>query len=496
MKHSSKIFSNSVYLLLDLAAITFLSFGFWFVVGRMLTPAETGIIFTSWSISTIASIFTIFGLTTASIKLISEEKNPATANNLIQISLKYTFVMNLILIIVFLLAHQYLAALLQFSLPIVLFTALNMLSISLNNMSNSFLSGFQKMKKIFFTDLAGYTFKLISVPILIFIGLSSIGPLASLFGAFILIFLLRVKKSWFSLESHDELKNRLFKYALPSFISSIASIFFSNIQYIILTVLKNPGITGIFGYASLVSSPLDLIPITLASALFPIISNLSAKNAQKMQNYLLNLVTRYSLMIVLPLAVFLIYFARQFFSIFFPQYLESVSLLPFLIPGTIFLGIGSIFVSSIYAVKKPNTSRNINIFNTLIFVALSIPMTMLFSAKGLAFSYMISTFTLFLLGFYYLRKYVSVKFDSISFLKLFIATIIFLGLLVSTNYIPAPFILKVFLLVIFSAFYFILLLIMKFFIKEDVNLVKAIGRRSPILQSQILHFAEFLEKRI
>jgi len=227
MSHKTKIFSNSIYLLLDFAIATLLSFAFWFILGRILTPSESGIVFTSLGLSSIISVFSLFGLNTALAKLISEKQSPQKTINLIQISFKYILFSNIIAIIIVILLNQYLASLLKFSFIVTVFTALNIFALAFSNLSSAVLNGLQKMRKIFTTDFIGFTFKLISLPIFVYLGFSSIGALMSLCCAFMLIFILRAKTSWFSFKSDQGSSKILFHYAVPAFISSIASVIFS-----------------------------------------------------------------------------------------------------------------------------------------------------------------------------------------------------------------------------------------------------------------------------
>jgi len=492
----NKIFSNSVYLLADFAAITILSFTFWFILGRLLTPTETGIVFTSWGISTILSVIITFGIHAALFKLISEKRTERHIISFTQISFKYVVLSSSITFVVMILLSQYFYSLFSFTFLITLVTALNTALLPLTYLSSSVLGGLQNMRKTFTTDLFGYVIKPITVLIFIFIGLRSSGPIISLFLAFLIIFLLRAKISWFSFKENKVLRSELLKYSFPAFLASIAAIAFSNIQYIILTILKNPAATGIFGYAMLVSSPLDLIPITIGAAALPIISNLSSSDDRKTQGYLLNLVVRYSLLIVLPLAVFLSYFSRQFFQIFFPQYVSATSLLTYLIPGTIFFGIASIFNSSIYVVKKPKTSRNITIFTTILFLIFAIPLTQRFSSQGIAAAFLISTFCMLLISTYYIKKFIGLKIHVVSFMKLFFAAALFFGFLLASDFISTSLIFKILLIIFGTVIYGMILLLLKFYIKEDVRVLKAIERRSPFLKKQIHFFVDFLERRI
>jgi len=496
MKNNTKIFSNSFYLLLDLAVITLLSFIFWFILGRLLTPAETGVVFTSWGLSSIISVLTIFGLQSALVKLISENENDKKVSAFIQISFKYVLIANVTAFLLIILLHQYFSSLIGFTFLITLLTGLNVFIVSLSNLSSAVLGGFQSMKKIFTTDFIGYTFKILAIPILVFIGLSSTGALIALFGTFFLIFILRAKPSWFSFKTSSEIRSTIFKYSLPSFVSGIAGIVFSNIQYVILTIIKNAQATGIFGYAMLVTSPLDLITITFGSALFPIISNLSTRNSGKTQSYLLNLITRYSLMIVLPAAVFLAYFGKPFFLIFFPQYVSAIILFPFLIPAAIIFGIASIFSGSIFALRKPHITRNISVIMTLSFIGLSIPLTQMFSSNGLAAAYLISTVIMLLLSYFYISKLISLKIPFLSLTKLILATILFFIFLVISGSIVASIFVKIFFVAIGFVFYVLGLFLVKFFIKEDVDILRAFERRLPIMKKQIHFVADFIEKRI
>lgn len=496
MQHKSEIFSNSAFLLFDFAAVMILSFVFWFVVGRILTPAESGILFASWGASLIISVFCTFGLTSALSKLISESHSNQKIEDLIRLSFKYTLFLNLIGFAVIMLFYQQFSSLLKFPFFITLLTAFNTFILSFSGLSGSILQGLQKMKKIFLTDLVGYILKVVTVVILVFLGFSSLGALIALALSFLIVFLLRVQTSWVSFKSDAKLMKPLFQYAIPAFFASIAGIIFANIQYIILTVLKNSAATGIFGFAMVVVSPLDLIPIALGSALFPIISNLSSRNAQKTQGYLLNLVIRYSLAIVLPLSVLLAFFSKQFFLIFFPKYIDAAVLFPFLIPGSIFFGIANIFYSTIYAVKQPNLSRNIIVISAILFVALSIPMTQMFSSQGLSFAYLISTFVMLILSFMYIKKFVALKLQYSSFAKFIFATGIFFIFLIISDLIPLSFAIKIFIIIAGSLFYILLLFLLKFFIQEDVDLLRAIARRSPLMQNLINHIADFLEKKL
>jgi O-antigen/teichoic acid export membrane protein len=246
----------------------------------------------------------------------------------------------------------------------------------------------------------------------------------------------------------------------------------------------------------LFTSPLDLIPITFSSALFPIISHLSSGKEKKMQGYLLNLVLRYSLLIVLPASVFLIFFSRQVLFYLFPKYLSATSLFPLLIPGAIIFGIANIFIAVIYAAKKPEVTRNIMIFVVILLLILSIPMTQMFSSIGLASAYLISNFFMLALSYFYIKKFIKFTINWFSFLKLFISTVFFFGFLIISDFLPTSLLFKILVITIGFISYLLILFFMKFYIKEDFDTIKAMIRRLPIMRKQIFDFVKFLENHL
>ena len=255
-------------------------------------------------------------------------------------------------------------------------------------------------------------------------------------------------------------------------------------------------IVGFFAVAMTISLPIQIIPNILSSALFPITSGLSTdKNGKSRQAYLIKLVFRYSLLFVLPVVIFLIIFSK-YVIIFFSktEYLPAVFILPFLVLAAMFFGLASLFLGSLYAIGQPKKYRDCFIIVTSIYFVLAIPLTYYFSDKGLAISYLFSTFLFLILSFYFLNKYLKIKLpinDIRNIIISIIASSSFLLLFKSIIYnfwVAGIFVLSAGLI------YFFILLKLNFYIKEDLKVLDFIGEKSPILNKQIIEFKNYLSK--
>lgn len=274
---------------------------------------------------------------------------------------------------------------------------------------------------------------------------------------------------------------------------------FNNVPYLILTILKNPEITGFFSIAMTVTSPILFIPNILNLVSFPLISQLCVeKNAKKKQVYLINSLVRYCLFLVLPITIFLILFSREILLFFAkPEYLLSTSLFPILGPSLIIFGFMQIFLSSLYAIRKPKINRNIMIINAVLFLIFSIPLTFFFSAYGLSFAYFLSVFISLILSYMYLRKYLHIKFLWKDFSKILFSTFIFLSINYISKTIFENFVIKILILIMSGIFYLFILIPLKFYKNDDIELLKIINQKSPkLFKVYIITLIEFLSKFI
>ncbi len=495
-----KLISNTVYLFLDWFVLAFFSFIFWLILGKSLSPLDVGITATAISLIISISNFSSLGINNALQKLIpeiKEKKGLKGVYSLVKSSTKPLLISLLIISLILLLFSNQFSSLVKIPHHAFLICIFSIIVISIYNLLGSVLYGLQKMRRYFLTDFVQVVLRVLFTGLLIFLGFSFLGPLIGFLFACLCVLSFRLSSDYFTNGKSPSYK-KLFFYASPALISNIASILINRGEYIILTILKNPEITGIFAIAFTITSVIAVLPGTLNSGLFPIISALSIdKKTKKKQGYLIGLVLRYSMFLVIPSSLLLLIFSKQAVLLFSkPEFLPSTIYFPILIPGAILYGIGIIFYSDLYAIGKPKISRNIMVLSSLLFLTLSLILTNYFSALGLSISYLVAMLVLFSSGFIYIKKFVKLNLFTRDLLKILLSSLAIISIL----FIFKPFIQNVFVLGIIllptSLLYLGILLFTKFYRIEDVKILRYFGKRTPNIGKHVLSIADFIEKRL
>lgn len=495
MRIKEKLVSNAIYLLLNWLVLNLLSLFYWIFAAKLLFPEEYGIVATSLGLANFLSGVSIFGLNTAIQKLIPEylaKGKKREIAQLIKTSLKLVLTLNLSLTLLLILfscpIHQYLKISFQGIMVSVFLTII----LTISSFFSSIVYGFQKMKEYFVSNLLGRLSKVLISSLLIYLGFSYFGALvgiaAGVFVSAVISLFITFECISFRSKGKVNFKRVLSSYAFPAFITFFAWILFSNSQYILLTLIKNPEATGIFALAMVLTTIITSFPRILNSALFPIISYLSAFR-EKRQARLIELVIRYSIFLSLPLAFLFTIFSKEVVLIISnPMYLKASSLFPLLSLASIIFGIGNIFVSSLYAIGKTSTSRNIVVLTSISLFLFAIPLVFYFSSFGMSLAYFLSTLVLFLPGYVYIKKFLKVKFPAKAAVKCFVAALIsFTILFFVTKFTPR---LLDYLLALLTCFLYILLLaLFSFFSKEDLEILEIFGRKIKIPR-KLLEFAE------
>lgn len=497
MNSGEKLVGNSFFLFTDWAAVTVLSLLYWLIIGKTLPPESYGIISASVNFMIMVSGFTLIGMQLAVPKLVaeySEIKQHEKMKSLIAFSLRVVITISVAASAVIVLLSGFLQNMLNLPAEALLIISVGIVASSLWSLSTSIIIGLQNMKYIFRTNLIGNILKIALAFLLIIFGFNYVGPLISVVASFILIVALRRK--FLHLRSGKvgvDKKGIVMNYAMPAFIAGVVMMFFGSTPTIILNAIKGAAVTGLLAIAMTVSSPLAMIPSTLTQALFPITSALSTQASQKKkQMTLINLVTRYALFLTIPAFIILVVFSEKILLLFSrPEYLPAASLMPLVALSTVLLGMGGIFNSNIYAMRKPKVSRNIVIFSTALFLLFVFPLTYMFSSIGTAASYFAATLSYAALSYLYLRKSIGLRVFSVSVAKLLALNILF-GLVLYSTRFPDNILIKFLVGILGILMYLGLPLLMKYYSAEDVRVITIIAQKSPVLKRQLNWLAKFI----
>ncbi len=493
MKLGSKIFSNTIYMTLDWIILTFLGFIFWFVIGKTLSPEDAGMISTALNFSIVISTFAMMGMGVALVKLVSEfnkKKGATAAMSIVSMVVRPLAASLLVVTFLFLIFSPQLSSYLKMPINLFYIVIGLTISISLYMYVWNINYGFQQIRKIFFSDLVYSVSKVAVSAILIFAGFRFFGVVTALLISYLLVFLIRFKIGYLQKLKQVISYKKLLAYSVPMLIAAVSTSFIGSSQYIILTLFQNPEVTGYFTVAFTISSLLFTIPVVINGGLFPVMSELSTeKGNKKIKGRLVGLVIRYALLAIAPLTVLILSFSKQFVLLFSQaRYLPAEVFFPILVPSTILMGFAHVFYTNIYAIGKPSINRNISITVSVLFLILSIPLTIILGGVGLTLALLVVNFVNFSLSYFFLRRFMKIKFFLGDTAKILLATV-----LVSTlAYYFSPLLTNLLSFVLTSLFiilvYAVILKVERFFRYEDIRLIEYLAKHVPLLKKPLNFF--------
>jgi O-antigen/teichoic acid export membrane protein len=464
-------------------------------------PEEVGIVSTSINLALFLSSLSILGFQGVLTKLIPEYLEKKQHEKIVSLS-RFTFkiilLSNLLIILILFFFFPTVQSVLNLPVQALIFSALMLLSFTFSTFFGCIMWGFQNMRTFFTTDLIGVILKVLLTLIFLIAGYGYVSPLAGVLVGYVIIDLRRFRKSWFFPASKEKIKGKeiLFDYALPYFTGLIAGLVFSNFQIVLLASLQGQYVTGGYSISFLIASLISIIPNVLSQALFPIISMLSVGKKIKKQAYLLNLVLRYAVFIMLPATIFLIFFSKPILLLLRSEYLEVSNLLSILAVASVFFGLGNLFLSSLYAVGKTKLNRNIWIVSSLIFLIINPILIKLYSAQGLAISYLLSSLFFLILGYYFINKVLTLKVDWKNLSKLLFSSVLFLPFLYVADIMQLDLIIKIAFTILGGIVYLLVLVPLKFYQRDEVKILIFLGKKLPLFKNFLFKLANFLSKHV
>lgn len=498
MKIFDKAVSNTIYLFSDWMFVTFMSFLFWLVGGKLLTQEQYGMALTSINLVVFLSGLVCLGIPPTITKLVPEylrKKDYKKMKALISISIIVTILINSVLALFTLLNIEFLSSFLKIPELALKLSIINLFVASLTTIFAAVVYGSQNMKRYFIAHVGFGIVKVGFATALLFLGYGFFALIIGVILGNMISTLILITPQYFTLNFSSFEKSKLIKYAIPGLIGTITYGLLSNSQYIIVSIIKTSATTGIFGIAMIISSVVVVIPTILNSSIFPIMSELSVeKNRVKSQRKLIDYVLRYSLFLSIPLIFIFSLFPDQFILIFSSaRFLGASKLLPLLTIASLLFGLSTIFNTTIYAIRKPKIYRNILIMVSIIFILLASILTYLLADIGMTIGYFATMTIYFLLSFFALKKYLKIRFPIKDLFKIIISCLLSFSFL----HFVRPYVHNIILagILILAGFliYGIILLKMKFYKPEDIRILKTISKKFKFLKSPIDIISNIIE---
>jgi len=282
---------------------------------------------------------------------------------------------------------------------------------------------------------------------------------------------------------------QLISFSFPLMIVGILDLGLGWTDIIVIGIFKSSVEVGIYNVAYVIASSLVIIWISFGNIFYPIISELYAKNAKKSIRKTFEVTSRWIFILILPITVFVLAFPSRAVSLVFGQkYVDAAIPLTILIIGYFFLAVFGLSEQGLRTYKKTKFLGISTFISLVINIFLNILLVPKYGMMGAAIATTISLTFFAIIRFIKFKKILSFSIELHLYKKyIYSVTISFVVIFSSfklLNLLSTYFFISAILL--YTIFYFILLIFFKAFSREDIAVFEAaerkIGIRIPFLK--------------
>jgi O-antigen/teichoic acid export membrane protein len=311
-----------------------------------------------------------------------------------------------------------------------------------------------------------YTFAIIATPFVAFYYLNKIFP----------VFSEKIKRI--------SMKKELFSFSWPLMFAGILGLVMGWIDTLMLGYFLTAADVGIYRASLSTAGLLVIVPGSFGAIFFPVITELYSRGEREELENTDAAVTKWILMIVLPLVLLMILFSNQVLYILYGvEYVAGALAL-------CILGFGYLVISTFYLTNQiiQTVGRTKLIMaNTGVGASLNVILNYflipIYGINGAAIATGISLLTVNALAFAEVLLITRIQPMKINYTKIVFASfasIFVVYVITKYFFVITPIYLLILMFLLYMGIYFILLLVLRTFEKEDVVIMKAIEARSGI----------------
>lgn len=491
--------SHLFYYSFDLAVVMIFTYLFWIAMGKLLAPAEYGIITDIIALYYVVLTFTTFGLHEVLPKFVPEFLKKGLkdkSNSLIIYALKFSFVLSIIFSILIFIFADKLSSIIYNSTEMIQplqFFSLLLFSGTLMTIFKAILQSLKKFKEMFAVDLVGNIVRIILAIFLVVFGLKYVGGLSSWIAYFfIFIVLTFFILGKIKVRKHVVDKDNVMKFGFFSLVFAFSYYMLLQGGVILLGIMSSMTSVAYFGVAMIFGQAMLFLPGAVLGPLFPNISELLVREKEKAKK-LLSLSIKYVTIVSLPLAIVLLLFPNFIVKTFYSDaYIEAGNLFLPLVIGNFLFGMSNIFLIVLYSAYKPHTRTAIVFFGMLASVLLSIFLIPQYNSIGASYAFLISQVLIFVFSFFAMKRVISFEMPR-NFLLIFLSNFALLVVLLLTTFVDSI-LFGALLFVLGFVFYFLSMFLFKIINRSDVVIIKKIPKSLNFLKSFFIGMVERFNK--
>lgn len=378
---------------------------------------------------------------------------------------------------------------------ILTFALVNVVFLSMSSLLNSILWGSGRLKKMAIYGISSTSIRWMSITLFLFNGYGLIGVIygwiigdLTLFTILAISTLKHVNFNKSVLDESIKLLPSMLKFSIPIYFGSIVSLLYTWYDKALILVFLPIQQLGMYNVAYKAFSVFIAIASSLGSSLLPYYGVMYGKNDHKAISEGVKRASRYTMLIMFPLASGLAVVAKPVITLFAgAQYSEAWSVLTILSISGIVYGILPSFSSLLLVYGRTKTILLLDVVS--VFVSLVFfPLLWQLNLIGLTIVRGLSLIASFALSFYYTSRIVKIEVDKRMALKTLTSAIIMAVVVLTLQQTLQNNLLLPLYVITGAIIYIALIRMLKCIGKEDAQLIRAIvGERPAKIIMKILN---------
>jgi len=445
MTYTRKAIRGTLITFIGIFLAAFLTYITRIILARSLKPADYGLFFAVFIFISYFEMFRDFGLNAALVKYIAEFK-VKKREDLIKSSLASAFIIQLVsamvLVIFLFLISDFLA--INYFKDLRAGLLIKILSLFLvfnvfDDIQRKIVHGHHKMHMLALLEFGRNSFILILSILFLSMGLSVLAPTyAYIFSPILtaLIFIPIIIRSFNFFNAKwaitKKLIKKMFLFGIPSIFATFADKIIAFADILILTffvgLTTNVSMEKVGIYNVVIPTALLLLYFArgIALVMMPLSSELWVKKEKEKLSDGLGRLHKYSLIIVIPVALVMISFSKLYLEFFFgKEYSPGALALQIILIGTIFFTLAKINNTVIQNIGKPKIVAKIIGFAALLNILLNFLLIPIYGIVGAAIATTITYIFAWIVSNYQIKRIVKTNIQWTNLIKLFISGIIF-----------------------------------------------------------------------
>ena len=489
MKNLNLVLKGASITFIGLVAARLLSYIYVLLVSRLGTE-QYGMLSIAVALTSFVSTLAILGMQTGIVRYASYylgKKDLKSVKGSILSALKLSVPTSIILSLLLLIFSEKIAVLFFHNTKIASLLKVLAVMIPFSALNENLISVFISFKRIGYVvivkEIIDRIIKFSITALLIYLGFGLIGATYALSVTAIVIsvilFYLLNKKVFRIFDKRTEAKfytKEMFFFSMPLVFNAVLFLLVKWADVITIGIIKGAEQTGIYNVALPTASLLVVVPTALMSLFTPIMHSLYGQGKIKEIKKLSKRTTKWIFLFNFPLFILLFLFSKEIILVVFGKdYLPGALSLSVLSLGFIIFSISHIPTNVLIMIKKTNLHFKIGAFTTFVNIGLNIILIPRIGIVGGAVSTSIALTLMYIIYSYYAYKFLKLQILSKKLFNAFISSMpSLLVIYLIKGFFKTSFLSIALEFSLFMIVYLIILLSLKSFDKEDMELFNKI----------------------